>query len=193
MSLGVDDTTKLADLVAFLARVGRIKIQLDPAELNAAKVDKNTVLPLSLGASLSFRAWLNLSLEPFGLTYVPYGDGLKVVCRTADNDGLARPSERQKAENERVAKALATPVPFDFRGESLKKVVAYFGEKTQESFVLDPIARHAGSVRPEMTVTGSSDKEPLASALKKLLAPVGMTYVVRDEAVVLTRTPYPRR
>jgi hypothetical protein len=38
-------------------------------------------------------------------------------------------------------------------------------------------------------VSGSNTDLPLAIALKKLLAPVGMTYVVRDEAVVLTRTP----
>ena len=31
-------------------------------------------------------------------------------------------------------------------------------------------------------------REGHIDALKKLLAPLGMTYVVRDEAVVLTRT-----
>jgi hypothetical protein len=188
MSLGVDDTTKVVDLVTGLARFGRIKIELDPEELSAAKVDKNTAVPLDLSASLSFRAWLNLLLEPFGLTYEAYGDGLKVVHRPAGDDSLARPSQRQKTENERVAKALETRVQFDFRGESLQKVVAYFHERTDESFVLDPIARRAGTVKTEMTVTGSSKTEPLGTALKKLLAPLGMTYVVRDEAVVLTRT-----
>ena len=62
-------------------------------------------------------------------------------------------------------------------------------EKSHATFVLDPVARRAGTIKPEMTVSGSNDKEPLATALKILLAPVGMTYVVRDEAIVLTRTP----
>ena len=67
-------------------------------------------------------------------------------------------------------------------------MIAFLREKTEESFVLDPIARHAGLVKPEMTVSGSSKNVPLSSALKKLLAPLEMTFVVRDESVVLTRT-----
>ena len=188
MPLGIYDSARLADQVAFLARVGRIKIQLDAEELKAAQVDGNTPVPLELAANLSYRAWLNLSLAAFGLTYVPEGDGLKVVRRTPSNDALARPSAQQKEANDRVAKSLEKPVAFDFRGESLKKVMAFLQEKTHESFVLDPIGRHAGTIKREMTVSGSNDKQPLAIALKALLTPIGMTYVVRDEAVVLTRT-----
>lgn len=77
----------------------------------------------------------------------------------------------------------------DWNGEPLRRVVLFLEEKTHESFVLDPVARHAGTIKPEMPVSGSNDKEPVATALKKLLAPIGMTYVVRDEAIVLTRTP----
>jgi thiol-disulfide isomerase/thioredoxin len=189
MPLGVEDSAKLADQVAFLARVGHIKIQLDAEELKAAQVDGNTPVPLELAANLSYRAWLNLSLSAFGLTYVPEGEGLKVVRRTPSNDALARPTTQQTGANDQVAKALEKPVPFDFHGEPLKKVMAFLQEKTHESFVLDPIARHAGTVKREMTVSGSNDKQPLSIALKALLAPAGMTYVIRDEAVVLTRTP----
>jgi thiol-disulfide isomerase/thioredoxin len=189
ISTGFSDSAKLAGHVAFLAQVGRIKIQLDPEELKAAKVDKDTPVPLELSGNLSLRAWLNLTLAPFGLTYVAHGDGIKIVRRTPSNDALARPSERQKTEKDRVEKALDKPVPFDFLGEPLKRIVAYLEEKTHESFVLDPVARRAGAVKPDMTASGSNDTESLATALKKLLAPLGMTYVVRDEAVVLTRTP----
>jgi thiol-disulfide isomerase/thioredoxin len=189
VSLGVNDSAKLVDHIAFLGRVGRVKIQLDPAELKAAKVDANTPVPLTLSGQLSFRGWLNLSLAPFGLTYVADGDGLKVVRSTAENDALSRPSKRQTAENKRVEQALEKPLPFEFHGDSLKKVTAFLEEKTQESFVLDPIARQHGAVKPEMTVSGSDAKEPLSTALKKLLATAGLTYVVRDEAVVVTRTP----
>jgi hypothetical protein len=189
MLIAFEDSTKRADQIALLARVGRTKIELDPEALKTAKVDKNTSVPLQLSANLTLRAWLNLSLARFGLTYISDGDGLKAVRRTSSNDALARPSERQKTENGRIEKALEQPVSFDFHGEPLKKVVLVLDEKTHESFVLDPIAHHAGTIKPEITVSGSSDKEPLSFALKKLLAAVGLTYVVRDEAIVLTRTP----
>ncbi len=189
MPLGTYDGARLADQVTFLSRAGRIKIQLDPEELKAAKADSNTPVPLELFGNLSCRAWLNHSLSPFGLTYVPDGTGLKIVRRTVSNDVIARPSNRQKIENERVEKALENSVPFDFHDEPLKKVIVFLREKTDECFVLDPIARHAGTIKPEMTASGSNTNLPLSAALKKLLAPLGMTYVVRDESVVLTRTP----
>jgi thiol-disulfide isomerase/thioredoxin len=189
MPLGSYDGARLADQVLFLSRAAGIKIQIDIDELKAAKVDSNTPVPLELFGNLSYRAWLNHSLSAFGLTYIPAGNGLKIVRRTVSNDSLARPSNRQKIENERVEKALETSVPFDFQREPLKKLVAFLSEKSHESFVLDPIARQAGLVKPEMTVTGSNTNAPLSAALKKLLASLGMTYVVRDESVVLTRTP----
>jgi hypothetical protein len=67
--------------------------------------------------------------------------------------------------------------------------VAALEAKTKESFVLDPVARQSGAIKPETTVTGSAENEPLATALMRLLAPLGMRDVIRDEAVVLTTAP----
>ena len=135
------------------------------------------------------RAWLNLTLDAFGLTYVADGDGLRVVRRTPDNGGLSRPSPRQEADNALVAHALKEKVTFDFLAEPLNRVVEALESKTRESLVLDPVASRSGAITPETSVTGSAVDEPLSSALMRLLAPVGMTYVVRDEAVVLTNVP----
>jgi hypothetical protein len=52
--------------------------------------------------------------------------------------------------------------------------------------LLNPAARISGALSPETKVTGSTVEEPLASALEHLLAPLGMTYVIRDECVILT-------
>ena len=52
-------------------------------------------------------------------------------------------------------------------------------------------------------MNGSADDEPLSSALTRILAPLGMSYVIRDECVILVTgryddqcdlagTPYPR-
>ena len=165
--------------------IGRIRIRLEPDELKAAGIDAGTRVPLTLGGKLTLRAWLNLTLDPFGLTYVADGDGLRVVRRTPENRGLSRPSPRQEADNALVAEALKAKVTFDFRGESLKRVVAALEAKTNESFLLDPAARRSGAIKPETTATGTAVDEPLSSALVRLLAPLGMRYVVRDEAVVL--------
>jgi hypothetical protein len=39
------------------------------------------------------------------------------------------------------------------------------------------------------TVSGSDSGAPLEKALDSLLAPAGLTYVVREEAVVISRRP----
>ena len=99
------------------------------------------------------------------------------------------PSARERAENDRLEKALQKLVPFDFRAEPLKNVVALLAQKTGERFVLDPIARKAGTVAPTAVVTGRSLGQPLGLALKPLLGPLGMTCIVRDEVIVLTKRP----
>lgn len=189
LNLGVSDFTSLSDQIRFLNRVGRIKIELDAEELKKVGVEESASVPISLSAKLSLRAWLNLSLESFGLTYVAAGHGLRIVQRTAANGDLSQPSERQKTENARIEEALQQAVSFDFRDEALKRVVAILGEKTRESFVLDPSARRGRSLNPETKLTGKCENERLDDALSRMLAPLGLTYKVREEAVVLTVIP----
>jgi hypothetical protein len=186
LGLAIHDDSALAQLLDFFSKVGRIRIHLDRDELRAAGVDDGALVPLALGGRLTLRAWLNLALDPFRLTYVADGDGLRVVRCTPDNGGLSRPSPRQERDKARVAEALKQKVTFEFRGESLANVVEVLETKTGESFVLDPVARRRGAIKADMTATGSADDEPLGAALARLLKPLGMTWVVGDEAVVLT-------
>jgi type II secretory pathway component GspD/PulD (secretin) len=124
--------------------------------------------------------------EPFGLTYVENGDGLRIVRGSPENLRLSRPSPRQIEENALVGEALKQKVTLDFQGESLKQVIAKLETATGESFVVDPACRKSGTIDPDIRVTGSAADEPLSSALTRLLAPLGLTYVVRNEAIVLT-------
>ncbi len=104
----------LADLIAFYAGEGRIKVRLDPDEMKGAGVDADAKGHLAVGGRLTLRAWLNLTLGPFGLTYVADGDGLRVVRRTADNPALALPSPKQAKANTLVAEALKGNVTYNF-------------------------------------------------------------------------------
>jgi hypothetical protein len=186
LALYVDEDQTLAELMEFYGKIGRIHIGLDRDELKAAVVDEQLRVPLKLGGRLTLHAWLNLTLEPFGLTYVADGDGLRVVRATHDNLALSQPSSRQEAENALVAETLNKKVTFQFHGESLKQMIAVLETKTDETFVLDPAARRSGAINPSTTITGSAVNEPLSSALTRLLAPLGMTFTIRDEVVVLT-------
>jgi hypothetical protein len=91
-------------------------------------------------------------------------------------------------ENALVGEALKKHVTLEFHGESLKQAIAVLETKSgDETFLLDPAARLAHVISPDMKLNGSVVDEPLASALTRLLAPLGLTYVVRDECMILTR------
>ncbi|WP_422929156.1 redoxin domain-containing protein [Singulisphaera sp. PoT] len=180
---------RLENLMGFLHSMARVKIELDPEELKAAGIGKDTVVPLEAEGRLTLRSCLNLSLEPLGLTYIPGDRGLKVVRKTPENDGLSRPSAAQEKSNARVADALKASVPFDFREAPLKKVIAHLVAQTKETFLVAPSALKEGVATLATTVTGGDAGEPLGKALESLLAPAGLAYVVRDEAVVITKRP----
>jgi len=186
-ALRVDDQP-LAELIDFYARVSRIPIRLDRAELKAAKIDENVIVPLKVSGRLTLRSFLNLTLDPLALTYVAEEDGLRIVRRTPSNVRLSQPSQRVEEENALVADALKKKVTLEFHGESLKQAIAVLEAKSQdETFLLDPAARMASAISPSVQLNGSVKGEPLGSALTRLLAPLGLTYVVRDECVILTK------
>jgi len=120
LSLAPDDNDTLAELMKFYETVGHIRIRLEADELKALGIDAGTRVPLALGGKLTLRAWLNLTLDPFGLTYVADGDGLRVVRRTPDNAGLSRPSPRQEGDNAFVREALKEKVTFDLSGRAVE-------------------------------------------------------------------------
>jgi thiol-disulfide isomerase/thioredoxin len=187
--LDIPDDRPLAELMEFYGRIAHVTIRSDPHVLEDDGIDGGTRVPLALNGRLTLRGWLNLTLDPFGLTYVADGDGLHIVRRTPDNGNLARPSPRQSAENALIAEALKANVRFDFRGEPLSRVVEDLGARTGERFVLDPKGRRPGAIRPDLLMSGKAVDEALSDALTRVLAPIGMRYVVQDEAVVLTTMP----
>jgi hypothetical protein len=186
LQIYVDDDQTLAELMDFYSKVARIPIRLDEHELKASGAAGTDVVPLKMSPRHTLRAWLNLTLEPFGLTYIADGEGLRIVRRTAENLALSQPTLRQQTENALVAESLDKKVSLDFHGESLKQMIALLESKTDETFVLDPTARRSGTINPATTVMGSVVDQPLSIALTHILAPLGMNYAVRDEVIVLT-------
>ena len=182
---------RLENVAGFFRATARIKITLDPAELKAAGLSNDTIVPLEADGRSTLRSWLNLSLAPLGLTYVAGDRGLKVVRKASGDDTLTRPSAAQAKANARVAAALKTSVPFDFRKAPLKKVLAHLAARTKETFLVDPSDAKAGVPTLATTVSGNDSGASLEKALDALLAPAGLTYVVREEAVVITRRPLP--
>jgi AhpC/TSA family len=179
------DNPALSAVTTILGPYARLAIRFDPDALKAAGVTPDTTVPLTMTGSVTLRSWLDLMLGPFDLTWRADDTGLVIVRRESGVPPPA-PSEPQRACAKRIAERLDQRVTFDFQGKTLAEVAKFFEGQTTENFVLDPAARRAGRLDPKAPVTGSGTNVPLRDGLERLLAPLGVTVVVRDEVVVLT-------
>jgi hypothetical protein len=180
VAYGFEDP-KLNDAVQIFTAVARTPIRLDEAALEAKKIDKNAVVPFTMTGRLTLRSFLNLMLRPYGLTYKADEDGLTITA-----GAIGEPSQAQKSCAEHINKdVLDKPLDFDVKDKSMAELAKFFETKTGENFVLDPAARMAGLIDPKAKLSGSSQGVPLREGLQKLLDPMKLTFVVRDEVVII--------
>lgn len=188
VSLSLEDP-RLDHACELLRIRARIPIRLDMESLKVVGISFDTPVPLTMAGSLSLRSWLNVLLEADGLAYEQDDKGLVIRARKPGTL-MEPPSERQRAAVKRIEKALDQKVSFDFKDKSLEEVVRFFDTHTQdETVILSPRDRKAGALNPKMLVSGSAKDIPLRKALTKLLGPLGVSYTIRDEVIVLTANP----
>lgn len=96
------------------------------------------------------------------------------------------PSEAQRTGAMQTEKVLDEPVDYDFKDATLAEVAAHFEELTDEFLVLDPAARRAGRLDPAARISGKGTGVPLREALTTLLHPLGLTFEVRSEVILIT-------
>lgn len=173
--MGIDDAC------AFLSRIGQIEIRFRKEDRERLHLKPDTRVPLQLAGTLTLAAWLDLVLEPLGLTYEPDERGLLIVPRRPGQD--RKESEFQRAIAKRLEQVLDKKVTFEFSKKSLQSVVEHFQGETDESFLLDPSARRSGRLNPETVVSGSGRGVPLRDALHQLLDPAGLTFEIHDEVI----------
>ena len=176
----------LQQAIADLAKESKIPIRLDTERLKQAGVPSNVKVPLQMDGLISLRSALHLLLEAFGLVAIAEDTGLVVTVRNGGQEDSGQLSKIQQAKLIRIEAALDRKVTFDFKGKSFAQVADFFQGLTGESFILDPSARKAGLFKSGGIVTGSAKDVPLRAALASLLSPLQMTFVARDELVVLT-------
>ncbi len=90
-------------------------------------------------------------------------------------------------ETERaILKALAATVSVDFKDQRFGGVVDWFQHQTGQTIVLDKPALDDLGVNNESTVNVTLNKVSTRTALKKVLADLGLTYVIKDETIFVT-------
>ena len=126
-------------------------------------------------------------LDPIGLAG-KIGPNGYVITAKPKSDSSAEPalSKMQRTCAERIDRKLKeSKYSYEFDKAPLVKVAAFFEQQSTENVVLDPRGRLQGKIDPEATITGSGKDVPMGEALEKLVAPLGLHVVVRDEVIVL--------
>lgn len=178
----------LGQIAVYLSTVAHVPVRLDNDSLKQAGLSPNSLTSFTLSAAISLRSVLNLILEPEGLTYETDAKGL-VIRRRRPDAAPCKPSAIQRSQAKLIERSLDQKVSFAFKDEPLAEVALSLRYKTRETFLLDPRGRKDGKIDPKRKITCSVKEVPLREVLPKLLDPIGMTFAIRNEVIVLTAKP----
>ncbi len=181
------DNATLEDSLATLKWATQREFELDPSAAKSLVLREKTKIPLTISGRISLNSSMELLLDPLDLTYKI---GLKgfVITRKRSSDSispsaLSAPQSRCAARIE--GKLKTSRFSYEFDKTPLAKVAAYFEQQSGENVVLDPRGRMDGKIDPAAPITGSGKDIPLGEAIAKLVRPLGLGVVVRDEVIVL--------
>lgn len=113
---------------------------------------------------------------------VEQGDGiteLPIIDRAAQ-------LEIEQRTEARIRAALRQPVSAKFRDEPLRSAVAKILEQVGVQFRMDVEAMAEEGLSPEEPVINEFQNVPAAAALHWLFEPLGLTWIVQDEVLVVT-------
>jgi thiol-disulfide isomerase/thioredoxin len=177
----------LKQAIANLKMWTRAEYDLDREALASLPQGEETKIPLTIAGQVSLRSALELLLDPVGLVAKVGPKGYVITRKPTGEPGSpAAPSDFQAKCAARIERKLKySGYPYDFDKAPLEKVAAFFEQQSMENVVLDPKGRMQGKIDPKAPVTGSGKGEPMGKALEKLVAPLGLRVVVRDEVIVL--------
>ncbi len=185
------DNSSLKQAIESLEVWNRVPVEFDGDALRSLGLSEETKVPLTIAGKLSFRSAMELLLDPVGLA-VKVGPKGYIIARRPPDDATspAKRSDLQVQCAARIERKLKeSRFSYDFDKAPLEKVAAFFEQASGENVVLDPKGRMQGKIDPKTPVTGSGKDVPMGEALEKLVGPLGLRVVVRDEVIVLQAGP----
>jgi thiol-disulfide isomerase/thioredoxin len=185
------ESPTLKQAIANLKMWTRSEYELDPEAIKSLGQGDETKIPLTISGQVSLRSALELLLDPVDLAVKVGPKGYAITRKpSGDPSAAAQPSAFQTQCAARIERKLReSKFTYDFDKAPLEKVAAFFEQSSGENVVLDPKGRMQGKIDPKTPITGSGKDVPLGEALEKLVAPLGLRAVVRDEVIVLEQKP----
>jgi len=192
--------TPLPDVLKFLHDMHAISIELDEPRLRAAGIGTDVLVTQEI-KGITLHSALRLFLSEWGLTYAVRDDVLVITTKEEarrlmqqgiiNEEEVERESakERQTVREQREARtvnALMEDTRCNFTAKPLAEAVALLNEQHGILIEIDHAALAKAGIRPDVRCTANMKNVPLATALRKLLDDVGLTYAVHGESILVT-------
>ncbi len=89
-------------------------------------------------------------------------------------------------EEKKIVKTLGTPMTIEMEGKTFKEVLDYLKEKTGLPIVVDPRALEDLNITYNTPINLKLSKVTTRTVLKRLLADLQLTYVMKDQSIQVT-------
>lgn len=179
--------TPLHDVLAFLRDMAKVNVALDRRAMTTAGLDDDVPISGKVDAP-TLEAGLKTLLSPSGLQAIVRYDVLLITTKSkkgnGNSDADAAHSNEQIAP--KIQKVLQRRITCDFQETPLSDVCGFLREYTAIDFVLDQRGLEIAGVDKDAPVTLALEQVSMANALHLLLLEFDLTYVVRDNAIVIT-------
>jgi hypothetical protein len=183
--------TPLRDVVKFVKDQHEIPIALDEPRLREARIEADVPITRTI-KGFSLHSALRQILGKIGLTYAIREEAL--VLTTAEEgqrlaaQGMIGADEvsREFQKNGSLVWLLQDEIRLQFAATPLEDVLDFLRRQHGILIGVDWRALAAAGIQPDVRCTLHVKDMPLASALRKLLGEVGLTYLVEDESILVT-------
>jgi hypothetical protein len=182
------DTLKIfADSLKFFIAV---EVELDVKAIKECGLTPDGPLPSVVigGWGVTLRSIEELILAPHGLGIEPSADGKKLLITKRSAKKEAE-SYFQKLHARELTERLDNGTeakPLEIKDQSLLDAVKRISQEFNLPIALDAKAMRAKALDMEAKVSGKIGPGDLRKSLTKMLEPLGLTVVVRDEVVLVT-------
>ncbi len=194
-SLAADRRTRTADAVARAAQAD-IRRQADPRRSADQKSAFDTARSRveSMGTAVADARSLRGQIADRALGTMRKVDESNLLPASdyeLPKDWVEK-SKRRSPENKitprekAILEALKAPITADFNADTFSSVIEYLQKVTGVAILVDKQALEEANITYDTPVTLRLPKVSTRTVLKRLLADLGLTYVIKDEAIQIT-------
>jgi hypothetical protein len=126
------------------------------------------------------------SMDAVGRSAVPGGGDIEFPADWAKRIAKRKSGPQLTAKEKALLKTLNSTLTINLTGVKFEDVIAYLEDKTGQTILVDKQALADVQVEYETLVTLKLGKVTVRTALRKLLGDLGLTYIIKEEAIQVT-------